>query len=147
MIIRPKSTSDLLWFRNKKLHQQHSTPFTIEPLELRIQQELSAIFPQKELQDDKDFEVWADGLEDKLEAATLEKYMFATSLAVLTVRTYRAVLQARLHTCDTILSQTSILLSTLNKLRLGFSSVADQTASFQGQCDNLVQEEVKPSPL
>jgi hypothetical protein len=147
VIIRPKSTSDLLWLRKKKLHQQHETPFTIEPLELRIQQELSAIFPQKELQDDKDFEVWADGLEDKLEAATLEKYMFATSLAVLTVRTYRAVLQARLHTCDTILSQTSILLSTLNNLRLGFSSVADQTASFQSHCDNLVQEEVKRSPL
>jgi len=60
----------------------------------------------------------------------------------LTCRTYRAVLQARLHTCDTILSQTSTLLSTLNNLKLGFSSVADQTASFQAQCDNLVQEEV-----
>lgn len=58
-------------------------------------------------------------------------------------RTYRAVLQARLHTCDTILSQTSTLLSRLNSLKLGFSSVAEQTAAFQSQCDNLVQEEVE----
>jgi len=148
VIIRPKSTSDLHWERKKELVRQHETPFTIEPRELRVEQDLSATIPQKELQDDKCFEAWADSLEDELEAATLEKHMSATPLAVvLTLRTYRAVLQARLHTCDTILSQTSTLLLTLNNLKLGFSSVADQTASFQAQCDNLVQQEVKDSPI
>jgi len=77
VIIRPKSTSDLHCLRKRQLLRQHETPFTIEPRELRVEQDLSAIIPQKELQDDKDFEVWADSLEDELEATTLVKYMFA----------------------------------------------------------------------
>jgi len=59
------------------LLRQHETPFTSEPQELCVEQDLSVIIPQRGLQDDKDFEVWADSLEEDLEAATLEKYMFA----------------------------------------------------------------------
>jgi Sec34-like family len=99
---------------------------------------------EKELQDDKDFEAWSDSLQARLESATLEKYMLRPHLKILTltIRTYRAILQARLHSCNMILSQTSTLLSTLNTLKLGFSAVADQTSSIQAQCDALVKEEV-----
>ena len=76
MIIRPKSTSDLHWLRKKELLRQHETPFIAESQELRVEQDLSVAIPQKELRDDKDFEVWADNLAEDLEAATLEKYLF-----------------------------------------------------------------------
>jgi chromosome condensin MukBEF complex kleisin-like MukF subunit len=65
-----------------------------------------------------------------------------TPQASLIIRLYRADLQERLHSCEAILSHTSSLLSTLNDLKLGFSAVADQTSSFQIQCNTLVEEEV-----
>jgi hypothetical protein len=40
-----------------------------------------------------------------------------------------------------ILEKTSSLLSTLDNLKLGFSTVAEQTSAFQAQCNTLVEEE------
>ena len=85
VIIRPKSTSDLRWLRKKDLLRQHDTPFISEPQELRVEQDLPAIIPKRELQDDKDFEIWADSLKEDLEAATLEKYMFGYVRSFLTL--------------------------------------------------------------
>ena len=50
-------------------------------------------------------------------------------------------MEAKLHSCNSILSDTSKLLSILGDLKAGFNSVSTQTASFQSQCDNLVKEE------
>ena len=79
VIIRSKSTSDLHALCKKELRRGDKSPFTTEAQELRVEQDLSVIIPQKELQNEEDFEVWADHMEEDLEAATLEKYMFASS--------------------------------------------------------------------
>jgi Sec34-like family len=139
VITRSKSASDLRALREngiqfKKNGQQ----------ELRVEQDLEARPLQSDLQDDKDFELWNDSIRNELELASLEKFMSPPVDIILIPRTYRAKLQARLHSCNMILSQISSLLSTLNNLKLGFAAVADQTSSFQAQCDNLVQEEVYP---
>jgi len=115
--------------------------------DLRVEQDLEGDMAVKGLQDDCDFEMWTDSIHTALENASLEKYMFHTSESrpFLIPRSYRTVLQAKLHSCDMILQQISTLLSTLNKLKLGFNAVADQTSAFQSQCNTLVEEEQRLS--
>jgi hypothetical protein len=48
-------------------------------LELRVEQDLEVKPQTKGIQDDKDFEVWFDDVQDDLEAAALEKYTYAIS--------------------------------------------------------------------
>lgn len=140
MIIRPKSTSDLSLLQRQHEPGENEHPRLDVPIQLFVEQDLEGKIPTTDIQDDKDFEVWFDGLQDDLEAANTARYTLPLFVHF-NNRTYRAVLQTKLHSCNTILSQTSALLSTLNTLKLGFSTVADQTSSFQSQCDTLVQEE------
>ena len=140
VIIRPKSTSDLRLLWQKEL-KRHETGQHVEQPQLRIEQDLETVPVRSDIQDDKEFELWMDNIQNDLENASLEKYMSSPFVSVADNRTYRAVLQARLHSCNMILSQTSTLLNTLNNLKLGFTAVADQTSSFQTQCNTLVEEE------
>jgi len=149
VIIRPKSTTDLRRLRNEDAHRRNHGRRKDNDVKwpvLRVEQDLEAKTPLEEVRDDRDFELWFNDMQEDLEAASLERYTYQRSQRSLMSRTYRDVLQARLYSCDEILSQTSSLLATLNKLKLGFSAVAEQTSSFQSQCDILVQEEVM-SPL
>ena len=140
VIIRPKSACDLRLLRRNEL-KRRETRQHVEQRQLRIEQDLETFPIKSEIQNDKDFECWVDNIQNDLENASLEKYMFSSFATIADNRTYRAVLQARLHSCNTILSQTSALLTTLNNLKLGFAAVADQTSSFQTQCNTLVEEE------
>jgi hypothetical protein len=49
-------------------------------LELQVEQDLEVKPQTKGIQDDKDFEVWFDDVQDDLEVAALEKYTYAISL-------------------------------------------------------------------
>lgn len=141
MIIRPKSESNLLVLL-KDVAENENTSRTETQLDLRVEQDLLVKPSNKGIQDDMDFEVWFDEMQEDLEATALEKYTYGPHERSLISRLYRAGLQERLHSCETILSHTSSLLSTLNDLKLGFSAVADQTSSFQIQCNTLIEEEV-----
>jgi hypothetical protein len=51
-------------------------------LDLRVEQDLLVKPPNKGIQDDMDFEVWFDEMQDDLEAATLEKYTYGNPTSV-----------------------------------------------------------------
>ena len=142
-IIRPKSTTDLRLLRKNAVQERGDLRWSPQRRDLRVEQDLEGDVTVKGLQDDGDFEMWTDSIQTGLENASLKKYTFRASESrpFLIPRSYRTVLQAKLHSCDMILQQISALLSTLNNLKLGFNAVADQTSEFQSQCNTLVEEE------
>lgn len=73
---------------------------------------------------------------------TREVYVYLLYKTFL-MRTYRATLQAKLHSCENILSRTSAFLFTLGELKKEYFEVAGQAAAFEAECDALIQEEVK----
>jgi hypothetical protein len=76
VIIRPKSTSDLQFLRKKAVREQGDLGWNPKGRELSVEQDLEADLSVKGLQDDRDFDEWADSIQAQLENATLEKYMF-----------------------------------------------------------------------
>jgi len=116
--------------------------FTDVKHDLVIEQDLEIKARDQQLQEDGDFEVWVDKIHDELEYATFQKYLYTILVVMLIDSGYRAVLEARLHTCNKIASHASALLVTLDKLKDGFMAVAAESTSFQATCDPLIQEEV-----
>lgn len=71
VIIRPKSTSD---FRRLQRGFEDGERKRDSPIQLRVEQDLEGKISHTELQDDKDFEIWFESMQDDLEAACVDKY-------------------------------------------------------------------------
>jgi hypothetical protein len=87
IILRPKSTSDLQYLREKSTQQANAQRQTrVSPdLKLRIKQDLEARFYIDGIKDDTEFELYSHDLQEELEIATTEKYTFSTTSIALTV--------------------------------------------------------------
>ena len=87
IILRPKSTSDLQYLREKSTQQANAQRQTrVSPdLKLRIKQDLEARFYIDGIKDDTEFELYSHDLQEELEIATAEKYTFSTTSIALTV--------------------------------------------------------------
>jgi hypothetical protein len=66
----------------KDAAENENTAKTETQLDLRVEQDLLVKPPNKGIEDDMDFEVWFDEMQDDLEAAALEKYTFGTPSSV-----------------------------------------------------------------
>jgi len=82
VIIRPKSASDLQLLQRKELERHDARQ---AHKELRVEQDLETTSRKTGLQDDKDFEVWVDGIQNDLENASLEKYMLFPACIILII--------------------------------------------------------------
>lgn len=71
MIIRPKSTTDL-WKLNRGTKDILSAKDA--PITYRFEQDLETKHEQQTLEDERQFELWADEIQTELEDATLERY-------------------------------------------------------------------------
>jgi len=71
VIIRPKSTSDLIKLRKRT---NEILPRIDAHLNLHIEQDLEKVDGKNTLEEERDFELWADELHVELEQTALERY-------------------------------------------------------------------------
>ena len=73
VIIRPKSTSDLIKLRKQT---NEILPRIDAHLNLHIEQDLEKVDGKNTLEEERDFELWADELHVELEQTALERYTY-----------------------------------------------------------------------